>query len=208
MEDAEADESFEPEPRLIVATMSANLTRNGLTDNAEIAETLKCLRVHGAGGDKYDNARIGLNARLDTLQAAILLEKLAILEDEINLRNAVAERYNAEITKTLGNRVIVPEISRDTYSAWAQYTIRVPNGDRDGVVATLKEQGIPTAIYYPKPLHRHTAYRDFPVVDGGCPVADELAGAVLSLPMYPYLDVPTQDRIVATLAAALPGSTR
>ncbi|MFM8608584.1 MAG: DegT/DnrJ/EryC1/StrS family aminotransferase [Hyphomicrobiales bacterium] len=169
------------------------------TDNDEMATILKSFRVHGQGSDKYDNIRIGLNARLDTMQAAVLLEKLKILDDEIKARNEVAARYSS----ALADYVPVPLIVEGHYSAWAQYTIRVPAQKRSAIMAALKEQGVPTMIYYPKPLHRQTAYRDFPVAGNGLPVSERLADEVLSLPMHPYLDQATQDRIVTTLIAII-----
>src|ERR1700710_707588 len=136
------------------------------TDDDALAATLRSIRVHGQGADKYDNVRLGLTARLDTMQAAILIEKLKIFEDEIAARNAVAERY----ARGLGNVVTVPHVSPGCTSVWAQYTIRLPIGtDRDGFAAALKAQGIPTAIYYPKSMHQQTAYRAYPIADGGLP---------------------------------------
>ena len=165
----------------------------------ELAETLRSVRVHGQGSDKYDNVRLGLTARLDTMQAAILIEKLKIFEDEIAARNQVAERY----AQGLGNVVSVPRVASDRTSVWAQYTIRLPKGsDRDGFAAALKAQGIPTAIYYPKSMHQQTAYRDFPVADGGLPVSESLSGDVISLPMHAYLDAPTQERIIKAVRDA------
>lgn len=169
------------------------------TDDDEMASVLKSLRVHGQGSDKYDNVRIGLNARLDTIQAAVLIEKLKILEDEIKARNEIAMRY----TLALSGHVPVPVVAQGNYSAWAQYTIRVPAQKRSVIMAALKEQGIPTMIYYPKPLHRQTAYRDFPVAGNGLPVSERLADEVLSLPMHPYLDHASQNRIVETLISVL-----
>jgi dTDP-4-amino-4,6-dideoxygalactose transaminase len=169
------------------------------TDDAGLAETLRSVRVHGQGSDKYDNVRLGLTGRLDTLQAAILLEKLKIFEDEIAARNQVAERY----AQGLGNVVTVPRVASGCTSVWAQYTIRLPQGcDRDGFAATLKAQGIPTAIYYPKSMHQQTAYRDFPVADGGLPASERLSGDVISLPMHAYLDEPTQERIIKAVRGA------
>jgi dTDP-4-amino-4,6-dideoxygalactose transaminase len=169
------------------------------TDDAELADTLRSVRVHGQGSDKYDNVRLGLTGRLDTLQAAILLEKLKIFEDEIAARNQVAERY----AQGLGNVVTVPRVASGCTSVWAQYTIRLPQGcDRDGFAATLKAQGIPTAIYYPKSMHQQTAYRDFPVADGGLPASERLSGDVISLPMHAYLDEPTQERIIKAVRGA------
>lgn len=169
------------------------------TDDDEMASVLKSLRVHGQGSDKYDNVRIGLNARLDTIQAAVLIEKLKILEDEIKARNEIAMRYSL----ALSGHVPVPVVAQGNYSAWAQYTIRVPAQKRSVIMAALKEQGIPTMIYYPKPLHRQTAYRDFPVAGNGLPVSERLADEVLSLPMHPYLDHASQNRIVETLISVL-----
>jgi dTDP-4-amino-4,6-dideoxygalactose transaminase len=170
-------------------------------DDATI-EILRSLRVHGQGSDKYDNVRIGMNARLDTMQAAVLLEKLAIFAEEIEARDRVAARYHA----LLGDLVSVPEVPAGLTSVWAQYTIRVPAGrDRDAIAARLKAAGVPTAVYYPKPLHTQTAYRDYPTAGNGLPVSDRLSAEVLSLPMHPYLDEPTQDRVVAALRAALRG---
>jgi dTDP-4-amino-4,6-dideoxygalactose transaminase len=165
-----------------------------------LAETLRSIRVHGQGSDKYDNVRLGLTGRLDTMQAAVLIEKLKIFEDEIEARNRVAERY----ARGLGNVVTVPRRAPVCTPVWAQYTIRLPQGaDRDGFAAVLKAQGIPTAIYYPKSMHQQTAYRDFPVTDGGLPVSERLSGDVISLPMHAYLDEPAQDRIIKAVRGAL-----
>jgi dTDP-4-amino-4,6-dideoxygalactose transaminase len=170
------------------------------TDDAELAETLRSIRVHGQGSDKYDNVRLGLTARIDTMQAAILIEKLKIFEDEIAARNAVADRY----ANGLGNVVTVPRLAPGCTSVWAQYTIRLPKGiDRDGFAAALKAQGIPTAIYYPKSMHQQTAYRDFPVADGGLPVSERLSSDVISLPMHAYLDKSSQDRIIEAVRGAV-----
>ena len=111
---------------------------------------MRSLRVHGEGRDKYDNVRIGLNGRLDTIQAAVLIEKLKIFPDEIVARERVARRYSAG----LADVAIVPQLARGSTSVWAQYTIRLAAGRRDALAAALKPQGIPTAIYYPIPLHR------------------------------------------------------
>jgi dTDP-4-amino-4,6-dideoxygalactose transaminase len=160
------------------------------TDDDGLAARLRSLRVHGEGVDKYDAAHVGLAARLDTIQAAVLLEKLKIFPEEIAARDAVAKRYAAGLAK-------------DQTSVWAQYTIRLPAGRRDALAATLKAQGIPTAIYYAKPLHRQAAYSGYPVADGGVPVSEKLADEVISLPMHAYLDPETQDRIVAAVVQAL-----
>jgi UDP-2-acetamido-2-deoxy-ribo-hexuluronate aminotransferase len=170
-----------------------------LTDDDALVERLKSLRIHGQGSNKYDNVAIGLTARLDTIQAAVLIEKLKIFPDEIAARDRVARRYAG----MLGNLVVVPRVPDGWTSVWAQYTIRLEPGRRDAFAAALKADGIPTAIYYPKPLHRLEAYRHFPVADGGVPVSDRLAEEVISLPMHAYLDEPTQDRIVESVRRAL-----
>ena len=169
-----------------------------LTDDAELVATLKSLRVHGQGTDKYDNVRIGVNSRLDTLQAAILMCKLDIFADEIEARQKVAARY----TEALGNRVVTPTVPTDCVSVWAQYTIRIPGGRRDEVAAKLKAAGVPTAIYYPTPLHRQTAYKHFPGT-GGFASSDRLSKEVLSLPMHPYLNAAVQQRIVGAIVDAI-----
>jgi dTDP-4-amino-4,6-dideoxygalactose transaminase len=171
-----------------------------LTDDDELAALLVSLRVHGQSTtDKYDNVRVGLTGRLDTMQAAILLEKLKIFPDEIAARNAAAERYG----NALGNVAGVPRVPEGHTSVWAQYTIRVEPGRRAALADALKHEGIPTAIYYPKPLHRQGAYERFPYADGGLPVSDQLAEEVISLPMHAYLDEPTQDRIIDAVQRAL-----
>jgi dTDP-4-amino-4,6-dideoxygalactose transaminase len=166
------------------------------TDDDELAATLRSLRVHGQGTNKYDNVRVGLNGRLDTIQAAVLLEKLAIFPDELVARDRVASRYQEALADSVGVLKIRPEAT----SAWAQYTIVVD--DRDGVASRLKEHGVPSAIYYPKPLHRQPAYESFPTASDGLTVSEHLADHVLSLPMHPYLDEATQDRVIAAVRSA------
>lgn len=170
------------------------------TDDDDLANTLRSIRVHGQGSEKYDNVRIGMTGRLDTIQAAVLLEKLKIFDDEIAARNSVAARY----VRSLGNVVAVPQLAPGCTSVWALYTIRLPKGlDRDGFAAALKAKGVPTAIYYPKSLHQQTAYRDFPVADGGLPVSEQLSSDVISLPMHPYLDEAAQERVIAAVRSAV-----
>ena len=170
-----------------------------LTDDDELADVMRSLRVHGQGADKYDNVRIGINGRLDTIQAAILIEKLKIFPDEIVARDRVARRYN-ELLRPLA---IVPEVPRDLTSVWAQYTLRIRGFDRDAFQSDLKAAGVPTAVYYPKPLHRQTAYKAYPVAGNGLPVSERLADEVVSLPMHPYLTEEVQDRIVRAVRDAL-----
>lgn len=162
------------------------------TDDDELAKALRSLRVHGSGDHKYDNVRIGINGRLDTLQAAVLLEKLAIFPDEIAARNRVARLYE----ELLPRDILRPEVVSGVQSVWAQYTVRTR--ERDAWSARLKAAGIPTAVYYPRPLHRQPAYREFPTVATGLPVSETLAETVLSLPMHPYLS----DDDLAMIAAA------
>jgi dTDP-4-amino-4,6-dideoxygalactose transaminase len=153
--------------------------------------------MHGQGDHRYDNVRIGLNARLDTLQAAILIEKLAVFDEEIERRNAAADTYAAN----LAGLVATPTLAPATTSVWAQYTIRVPEAiGRDRLAAGLKELGVPTAIYYPIPLSQQTAYKHFPTAPGGTPVSDRLAADVLSLPMHADLDAPTLTRVTDAVA--------
>jgi dTDP-4-amino-4,6-dideoxygalactose transaminase len=171
------------------------------TEDDHLASVMRSIRLHGKGegADKYEIVRIGVNGRLDTLQAAILIEKLAIFVDEIAARNVVADRYTA----ALKSHVITPPVPLETTSVWAQYTVRIKNGRRDAVRAFLEARGIPTMIYYPKPLHHQIAYRQYAVAGNGLPVSERLPGEVLSLPMHPYLDVATQDRIIEGLLEAL-----
>jgi len=170
-----------------------------MTDDDVLGDIIRSLRVHGQGADRYDNVRIGVTGRLDTMQAAILIEKLKIFEDEVTARNQIARRYN----ETLADVAVVPKVPEGYTSVWAQYTIRLKPGRRDKLAADLKAQGIPTAIYYPRPLHKLAAYTGFPLSEGGVPVCEKLADEVISLPMHAYLDVPTQERVIAAVRRAL-----
>jgi dTDP-4-amino-4,6-dideoxygalactose transaminase len=174
------------------------------TDDAELAEVLRSIRMHGQGADKYDNVRIGMNGRLDTIQAAVLLAKLAIFPDEIEARERIAQRYN----DLLRDVAVVPELMDGASSVWAQYTLRLPGFDREAFQGTLKAAGIPTAVYYPKPLHQQTAYKHYPVAGNGLPVSDRIAAEVVSLPMHPYLAEEVQDRIAGAVKNALAGRRR
>ncbi|HEY1615015.1 MAG TPA: DegT/DnrJ/EryC1/StrS family aminotransferase [Rhizomicrobium sp.] len=160
------------------------------THDDALADLLRSIRIHGQGSDKYENVRIGVNSRLDTIQAAVLLEKMKIFPDEIEARERIARRYS----KALGasNRIRVPHVEKGAQSTWAQYTIQVP--DRDRVKAELAAKGIPTQVYYPIPLSRQKGYAQFP--SAPIPVSEKLSHSVLALPMHPYLDDATQDRIV------------
>ena len=169
------------------------------TDDDALAARVKSIRFHGEGVDRSEAARIGITGRLDTIQAAVLIEKLKIFPEEIKARNHVAERYSAG----LADVAIVPRAGNECTPVWAQYTIRLKAGKRDPLAAALKAQGIPTAIYYAKPLHRQPAYRHFPLADGGVPISDRLAEEVLSLPMHAYLEPLVQDRIIESVRRAL-----
>ena len=163
-----------------------------LTPNDEYNEVIRSLHVHGKGTDKYDNVRIGVNSRLDTLQAAILLEKIAIFAEEIDKRQVVADRYAAG----LAGVVRTPTVLDGCVSTWAQYVVRVPADKRNAMIDGLKAKSVPTAIYYPKPLHEQTAYKNFPVSGNGLPISERAARQVIALPMHPYLDEATQDFII------------
>jgi dTDP-4-amino-4,6-dideoxygalactose transaminase len=176
-----------------------------LTRDGALHEVMVSLRVHGQASPadvaaanfthdpKYMNARVGMNARMDTLQAAILLQKLTIFEDEITARNRIAARYAAG----LAGAVTTPTVIEGGVSVWAQYTIE--HADRDGLAAALRAEGVPTAVYYPVPLHLQPPYAGYPRGPGGLPVTEAKAARVLSLPMHPYLEPDVQDRIVEAI---------
>jgi dTDP-4-amino-4,6-dideoxygalactose transaminase len=180
-----------------------------LTDDDDLAQEMDSLRVHGkvvakdlkdgasfAHDPKYLAMRIGMNSRLDTIQAAVLVEKLKVFADEIEWRNRIAARYNA----LLGPHVAaVPQVIAGGVSTWAQYTIE--HEARDALAAHLRDQGVPTAVYYPVPMHMQPAYARFPQGAGGLPVTERIRERVLSLPMHADLDEATQDRIVAAVAS-------
>lgn len=163
------------------------------TNDDGLKDLLLSIRMHGQGSDRYEHVRIGLNSRLDTIQAAILIEKLKIFQDEIDKRNAVARRY-AEAFKG-SNRIVAPHVVEGAVSTWAQYTLQVEN--RAKFQADLKAAGVPTAVYYPIPLSKQKAYAHYPAAP--TPVSEALSGKVVSLPMHPYLDAATQDRIIAAV---------
>jgi len=169
------------------------------TDDDELAMVLRSLRVHGEGHDKYDCVRIGLNGRLDTMQAAVLIEKLKLFPEEIAARERIARRYSS----ALADVAVVPKLARDCSSVWAQYTIRLAPARRDALAVALRRQGIPTAVYYRKPVHQQEPYRQFPIAEDGAPVSERLSREVISLPMHAYLDEITQDRIIAAVRSAL-----
>lgn len=164
------------------------------TENSDLLKVMESLRVHGqgAGGDKYQNIRIGMNGRMDTLQAAILLEKLKIFPEELTLRQKIANRYS----EGLFEAAATPFVRKDCISAWAQYTLKVDSDKRSDIMESLKKEGIPSVIYYPLPLHRQEAYKAHPCATETLPVCESLSKCVLSLPMHPYLETETQDFII------------
>ena len=179
-----------------------------LTNDDELAQLIDSVRVHGKAvavdlkdrtfdhDPKYLNMRIGLNSRLDTIQAAVLIEKLKVFSQEIEWRNAAAARYNEGLRPHVAK---VPDVPAGNISNWAQYTIEHP--DRDGLAAHLKEQGVPTAVYYPIPLHLQPAYEHFPRGEGGLPVTERLKDVVISLPMHADLDTATQAKVIDAVAS-------
>ena len=179
-----------------------------LTNDDELAQLIDSVRVHGKAvavdlkdrvfdhDPKYLNMRIGLNSRLDTIQAAVLIEKLKVFGQEIEWRNRIAARYNERLAPHVS---AVPHVIDGGVSIWAQYTIE--HEDRDGLAAHLKDQGVPTAVYYPVPMHMQPAYQRFPQGAGGLPVTERLRDRVLSLPMHADLDEATQDKVVAAVAS-------
>ncbi len=170
-----------------------------LTDDEARYERLRCLRIHGQGASQYDIVMIGRNARLDSLQAAILLVKLEVFEAELARRDAIAARYN----EALGDVAAVPERSPGITSAWAQYTLRLPATVRDHVRNVLQAAGVPSMVYYPKPLHLQPAFARWGEGPGSIPVSEALCQEVLSLPIHPYLDESAQDRIITAVRSAL-----
>ncbi len=170
-----------------------------MTDDAGLAEIMRSIRAHGKGTGKYDIVRAGLNSRLDTVQAAVLLAKLSAFKDEVTARQRVAARYDERLREL----VTIPARSNGAQSAWAQYTIQTDG--RDALAAELKACGIPTAVYYPLPMHLQPAYQAFGDGAGTVPVSESLCGRVLSLPMHPYLDDATIDRICDSIESVLQG---
>ena len=167
------------------------------TNDDALKDVLLSLRMHGQGSDRYEHVRIGFNSRLDTIQAAILIEKLKIFGEEIETRNAVARRYTKAFQGS--NRLVVPHVIEGAVSSWAQYTLQVE--DRAQFQADLKDAGVPTAVHYPIPLSKQKAYAHFP--GAPTPVSEKLCQKVVSLPMHPYLEAPVQDRIIAAVLASV-----
>ncbi|MDX2367596.1 MAG: DegT/DnrJ/EryC1/StrS family aminotransferase [Colwellia sp.] len=162
------------------------------TDNDEYADILKSLRIHGKGGHKYDNVRIGMNSRLDTIQAAILLEKLAVFDNEILARNMIASKYTNAFETKLTSPVVLDKFK----SAWAQYSISSENIDRNHIMEKLKEKGIPSNVYYPQGLHLSGAMKNLNYQKGDFPVTENTTQSIFSLPMHPYLKEVDQNVII------------
>jgi dTDP-4-amino-4,6-dideoxygalactose transaminase len=166
------------------------------TDDEEVAALIDSYRWHGRGRHNYSHDRIGINSRLDTLQAAILLEKLAIYPQELRTRNEVAQRYS----QSLGHRFRTPFVPDGLTSVWAQYTLVTGSaGERSAVQDRAKAAGVPTGVYYPTPLHEQPAYAAFPRDPRGLKVSNDLSKRVISLPMHPYLDTDTQDVVIRSV---------
>lgn len=169
------------------------------TDDDALAAELLSIRVHGKGRHKYDNRRIGLNGRLDTLQAAILLAKLDIFPREVEMRSKVAQRYLQGL-KAAAPGIVLPEVPEGRTSVWAQFSIQVP--DRLALQGALRRAGIPTAIYYELPLHLQQAFAHLGYDPGSMPVSEQIAQRIVSLPMHPYLEEKVQDRIIKEVCSA------
>jgi len=166
------------------------------TNDDELRDILLSLRMHGQGTDRYEHVRVGYNSRLDTIQAAILIEKLKIFDDEIEARNRVARRYSDAFSSS--KKITFPFVIAGAVSTWAQYTLQVE--DRTRFQGDLKAAGVPTAVYYPIPLSKQVAYAHYPSVP--TPVSEALSSKVVSIPMHPYLEPDTQDRIIAAVLSS------
>jgi dTDP-4-amino-4,6-dideoxygalactose transaminase len=167
------------------------------TNDSELDELLRSIRMHGQGSDRYENVRIGVNSRLDTIQAAILIEKLKVFPAEIEMREAVARRYNEAFRAS--NKIREPRVIEGAQSTWAQYTLQVP--DRAKFQADMKAAGVPTAVYYPIPLSKQKGYKHYP--SAPTPVSERICDTVVSLPMHPDMDIATQDRVIAAVLGSV-----
>jgi len=169
------------------------------TDREDLAKKMSSLRLHGQGDDRYDNVRVGINGRLDTVQAAILLAKFEIFPEEVELRQQVAESYT-RLLSSRTNELSTPLVPSGRKSVWAQYSVMAQNeGHRSTLLANLKKSGIPFAIYYPKPLHLQQAFSSLGYSEGDFPVSESVSRRIFSLPMHPYLDRADQERIIDCL---------
>jgi UDP-2-acetamido-2-deoxy-ribo-hexuluronate aminotransferase len=171
-------------------------------DDDRLASVMKSIRIHGKGTDKYDNVRIGLNGRLDTMQAAVLLSKMSVFPEEVALRRQVAGRYREFLSGIEG--LILPGEPSGSQSVWAQYSIVAGNaGQREKLQTALKEKNIPTAVYYPKPLHLQTAFSQLGYRENDFPISERFAKTIFSLPMHPYLGADDQKIIADTIERCL-----
>jgi dTDP-4-amino-4,6-dideoxygalactose transaminase len=169
------------------------------TDDDEKADIMRSLSLHGKGGHKYENARIGINGRLDTIQAAILHAKFDVFPEKIESRQKVAEAYNLLVSEA-DCGLTTPKIPLNSKSAWAQYSVLAIDGDhRSSIQENLKREGIPTAIYYPKPLHLQKAFASLSYREGDFPISEDCSKRIFSLPMHPYLKQEDQERVVKTM---------
>lgn len=169
------------------------------TDDDRTADLLRSIRVHGMGTDKYDNARIGINGRLDTLQASILLAKFEIFPEEVQLRQQTATRYGDALRSGLSgsSKLTLQHIPPDYRSAWAQYSILAGDQEQRGLIqSALKQSGIPTAVYYPKPLHLQQAFAALGYGADDFPVSKAHAKRIFSIPMHPYMNQEDQEHTV------------
>jgi UDP-2-acetamido-2-deoxy-ribo-hexuluronate aminotransferase len=170
------------------------------TDESETAERLKSIRVHGKGTHKYDNMRIGINGRLDTLQAAILNEKFKLFPKEVELRQQVADRYTELLSNNGNGTVVTPFVPENCKSAWAQYSVLAKDQSHRSILQErLKSANIPSAIYYPTPLHLQTAFKNLGYKEGDFPVSENCSKRIFSLPMHPYLNANDQEIIAAVI---------
>jgi dTDP-4-amino-4,6-dideoxygalactose transaminase len=167
------------------------------TSDQDLAQRMSSIRIHGTGSDKYNNERIGLNARMDTMQAAILLPKLEIFPEELERREQIANHYN-QLFSSRAPWITIPHIPQGLRSAWAQYSVFSPLKDK--IRSALQEEGIPTAVYYERPLHLQTAYNFLGYSPGDMPVAEKASETIFSLPMHPYLEDQQVESIVQAVA--------
>ena len=166
------------------------------TDDEELTEIMKSVRIHGSGTDKYENARIGINGRLDTFQAAVLLEKLSIFDDELRLRNEVADYYSSNIN----NNLVKPFIPKNYTSSWAQYSILASTeSERMGIMSALNQLNIPSMIYYKTPLHLQRVFEGLGYEKGDFPISERVSRQIFSIPMHPYLNREEQNMIIEVI---------
>jgi len=174
------------------------------TDRDDFAEIMTSARIHGMGRMRYTHDRIGMTGRLDSMQAAVLIEKLRLFAGELTARQGVTDRY----ADGLKDVVTVPQLAAGATSSWAQYVITLPQGaNRQAIQERLNQHGVPTAIYYPMGMHQQTPYAHYPVAEGGLPITEDLCHRVLALPMHPYLETDTQSYIIEKVIEAVSSRT-